>query len=97
MTHPKILDVAAIPVPDKIRGEEVKAYIVLKPNESITYEEIIEFCKESMAVFKIPRYLEFRGSLPKTPSERIQKRKLIEEKLNLTEGCYDRLAERKHQ
>jgi len=92
VTHPKILDAAAIPVPDKVRGEEVKAYIVLKPNEDLTYEEIIEFCEENMATFKVPRYLELRDSLPKTPSERVQKQKLVEEKSDLAEGCYDRLA-----
>ena len=92
MTHPIILDAAAIPVPDKIRGEEVKAYIVLKPNEDLAYEDIIGFCEENMAAFKVPRYLEFRKSLPKTPSERVQKQRLIEEKSNLTEGCFDRLA-----
>ncbi|HUT72899.1 MAG TPA: hypothetical protein VMW89_19685 [Desulfatiglandales bacterium] len=91
MTHPKILDAATIPVPDKIRGEEAKAYIVLKPNEELTYEDIIEFCEENMAAFKVPRYLEFRESLPKTPSERVRKQRLIEEKSDPTEGCFDRL------
>jgi len=92
MSHPKIMDAAAIPVPDKIRGEEVKAYIVLKPNEKLSFEEIIQFCEENMATFKVPRYLEFRNSLPKTPSERVQKRKLMDERMDLTESCYDRLA-----
>ena len=41
----------------------------------------------------MPRYFEFRDSLPKTPSERVQKKKLIEEKADLTQGCYDRLKE----
>jgi crotonobetaine/carnitine-CoA ligase len=93
MSHPKILDAAVIPVPDKIRGEEVKAYIVLKPNETAAYEEIAKFCEQNMAAFKVPRYFEFRDSLPKTPSERVQKKKLIEEKADLTLGCFDRLEE----
>ena len=93
MSHPKIMDAAVIPVPDKIRGEEVKAYIVLKPNETAAYEEIAKFCEQNMAVFKVPRYFEFRDSLPKTPSERVQKKKLIEEKADLTLGCFDRLEE----
>jgi len=76
MCHPKILEAAVIPVPDKIRGEEAKAYIVLKPNEAATYEEIVKFCEQNMAAFKVPRYFEFRDSLPKTPSERVQKEKL---------------------
>ncbi len=94
MRHPKILDAAVIPVPDEIRGEEVKIYIVLKPNEELSPEEIVAFCFENMASFKVPRYIEFRESLPKTPSERVQKHKLREEKADLTEGCYDRLAEK---
>jgi len=92
MRHPKIIEAAVIPVPDKIRGEETKAYIVLKPNEVLNYEEIIDFCEKNMASIKIPRYIEFRDNLPKTPTNRVQKRKLMEEKLNLTEGCFDRLA-----
>jgi len=93
MSHPKIMDAAVIPVPDKIRGEEVKAYIVLKPGEMAAYDEIATFCEQNMAVFKVPRYFEFKDSLPKTPSERVQKKKLIEEKKDLTLGCYDRLRE----
>jgi crotonobetaine/carnitine-CoA ligase len=93
MSHPKIMDAAVIPVPDKIRGEEVKACIVLKPNVTAAYEEIEKFCEKNMAIFKVPRYFEFRDSLPKTPSERVQKKKLIEEKADLTLGCYDRLKE----
>jgi len=87
------MDAAVIPVPDKIRGEEVKAYVVLKPDETAGYEDIAKFCEQNMAVFKVPRYYEFRDSLPKTPSERVQKKKLIEERADLTQGCYDRLRE----
>ena len=92
--HPRILDAAVIPVPDRIRGEEAKAYVVPLPGEHPTPEEVIEFCLQNMAAFKVPRYLEFRESLPKTPSERVQKQKLKEEKEDLTVGCYDRLADR---
>lgn len=92
MSHPKILDAAVIPVPDNIRGEEVKAYLVLNSDEDLSYEEIVIFCEKNMAAFKIPRYFEFKDSLPKTPSERVQKQKLIEEKDDLTRGSYDRLA-----
>lgn len=93
MSHPKIREAAVIPVPDKIRGEEVKSYVVLKPGETAAYEEIANFCEQNMAAFKVPRYFEFRNSLPKTPSERVQKKKLIEEKADLTQDCYDRLKE----
>jgi crotonobetaine/carnitine-CoA ligase len=93
MDHPKILDAAVVAVKDAIRGEEVKAYVVPNPGVQLTPQEVIEFCQQNMAVFKVPRYLEFREELPKTPSERVQKQKLIQEKADLREGCYDRLAD----
>ena len=92
MTHPGILDAAAIPVPDSIRGEEVKVYVVLKPGRTVTYEEILKFSEENLGVFKVPRYIELRDGLPKTPSERVQKEKLKKEREDLTKGCFDRLA-----
>ena len=95
MTHPEILEAAAIPVPDRIRGEEVKIYVVANPGSTLSYEEIIRFCEENMGAFKVPRYIEFRSSLPKTPSERVQKEKLKKERQDLTRGCFDRLAPQK--
>ena len=92
LTHPGILDVAAIPVPDSIRGEEVKIYVVPKSGRALTYEEVLRFSEENLGAFKVPRYIEFRESLPKTPSERVQKEKLKREREDLTEGCFDRLA-----
>ena len=95
MTHPEVLDAAAIPVPDPIRGEEVKVYVVPKQGSALTYEEILKFSEENLGAFKVPRYIEFRDSLPKTPSERVQKEKLKKERENLAEGCFDRLAAKK--
>jgi crotonobetaine/carnitine-CoA ligase len=92
INHPKIMNAAVIPVRDKIRGEEIKAYVVLKKGETATFEEIAEYCEENLGKFKVPRYYAFRNSLPKTPSERVQKKKLIEEKEDPAEGCYDRLS-----
>ncbi len=90
MNHPKVMDAAVIAVPDKIRGEEVKAYVVLKQGVESTCEEIAEYCEQNLGAFKVPRYYELKNSLPKTPSERVQKKKLIEEREDLTKGCYDR-------
>jgi len=77
--HPKVMEVAAagIPVPDK--GERVKVYVVLKPGEVATEEEIIAFCKENLAPYKVPRFVEFRSELPKTMVGKILRRTLVEE------------------
>jgi len=77
--YPKVMEVAAagIPVPDK--GERVKVYIVLKPGETATEEEIIAFCKENLAPYKVPRFVEFRSELPKTMVGKILRRTLVEE------------------
>jgi carnitine-CoA ligase len=90
--HPKVLDVAVVPVPDEIRGEEVKAYIIPKPGErpeAIPPEELIAFCLERIAKFKVPRFIEYRESFPRTPTERVEKHKLIAEKKDLRSGSYD--------
>lgn len=90
--HPKITAAAVVPVPDRLRGEEVKAYIVLKGGETpatVDPEDIIAFAKEKLSYFKAPRFLEFVDDLPKTPSERVEKHKLIKAKEDLRLGSYD--------
>lgn len=74
--HPAVAEAAVVGVPDKLRGELVKAFVVLKKDLSATQEELRFFCKEHLAHFKIPKEIEFRDSLPKTPSGKIQKEKL---------------------
>lgn len=89
---PEVNYAAAVPVPDEIRGEEVKAYVVLKPDARKPEElidELLEFAHNHLAYFKVPRYWEFRDSLPKTPSEKIAKHKLIQEKEDLRLNSYD--------
>ena len=81
-------------MPDPIRQEEVKAIVVLKPPatpEVLLPQEIWDFCKEHLAPFKIPRYLEYRDSLPKTPSSKIQKGVLREETKERVKAAFDRL------
>jgi crotonobetaine/carnitine-CoA ligase len=92
MEHEKIALAAAVPVPDELRGEEVKAYIVLKEGESsnsMPPEQIVEFAKQKLAYFKVPRYIEYAEDLPRTPSERVEKHKLIAAKDDLRIGSYD--------
>ena len=77
--HPKVAEAVAIGVNDKYRGETVKAFVVLKEGESCTTEEIIAFCKEKLAPYKVPKQVEFRSELPKTQVGKFLRRVLVEE------------------
>ncbi|RLC69430.1 MAG: long-chain fatty acid--CoA ligase, partial [Chloroflexi bacterium] len=77
--HPKVKEVAAVGVPDEYKGEVPKVFIVLKEGETATEEEIIAYCKENLAKYKIPKYVEFRKELPKTMVGKILRRVLAEE------------------
>jgi acyl-CoA synthetase (AMP-forming)/AMP-acid ligase II len=71
--HPKVLEVAAVGVPDKFFGEAVKVAIVLKPGQTADEEEIKKFCSEHLADYKIPKYIEFLDSLPRNPAGKVMK------------------------
>ncbi len=75
-THPKVFEVGVAGIPDPLRGEAVKAWVVLKPGETMTEEEVTEWCKKSLAKYKVPRQVEFRTELPKTPVGKILRREL---------------------
>lgn len=77
--HPKVLEAAAIGVPDPKRGETVKVFVVLKPGETATEEEIIEYCRTKLAAYKVPRIVEFRNELPKSTVGKVLRRLLKEE------------------
>jgi long-chain acyl-CoA synthetase len=77
--HPKVLEAAVVGVPDAQRGERVQAFIVLKPGEQATAEELTAFCRERLAPYKIPRVFEFRESLPKTTIGKVLRRQLRDE------------------
>jgi len=64
--HPKVQEAVAVGIADPYRGETIKACVVLKPGETATEEEIITFCREKLAAYKVPRRVEFRDSLPKS-------------------------------
>ena len=76
----KVLEAAVIAVPSELGEDEVMACIVLKKNQTMTPEEVIEWCRDRLANFKIPRYVQFRDSLPKTATQRVAKHILKEEK-----------------
>jgi long-chain acyl-CoA synthetase len=78
ITHPKILDVAVLGVPDPEWGEQLKAVVQLKPGESATEGEIIAFARERLADYKRPRSVDFVAELPREPSGKLYKRKLKE-------------------
>nr|WP_315988970.1 hypothetical protein [Desulforamulus aquiferis] len=68
-------------MPDKSRGEVLKAYLVLKEGEQCTKEEIIGFCRKQLAKYKVPKQVEFRTSLPKTIVGKVLRRILAEENI----------------
>jgi long-chain acyl-CoA synthetase len=76
-SHPKVLEVGVGGIPDPNRGETVKAWIVVKPGETLTVEEIKAYCKEHLAPYKVPTHYEFRTELPKTTVGKILRRELI--------------------
>jgi long-chain acyl-CoA synthetase len=77
MENPKVLEVGVAGVPDAYRGETVKAWVVLKPGETASDEDIKTWCKERLAKYKVPTIVEFRSELPKTTVGKILRRELI--------------------
>lgn len=74
-SHPKVLESAAIGVPDEKSGEVVKVFIV-KKDSSLTENEVIEHCRENLTGYKVPKFVEFRTELPKTNVGKILRREL---------------------
>jgi long-chain acyl-CoA synthetase len=75
--NPKVLEVGVAGIPDPYRGETVKAWVVVKPGESLSEDEVRDWCKERLAVFKVPTQVEFRDELPKTTVGKILRRELV--------------------
>jgi len=80
--HPKVQEAVVAGIPDEYRGETVKAYLVMKEGQTATEEEIISFCKERMAPYKVPKRVQFRTELPKSAVGKLLRRMLIDEEMN---------------
>jgi long-chain acyl-CoA synthetase len=76
--HPAVADVSVIGIPDDYQGESVMAVVVLKPGQSATEQEIIDYCRNEIAVFKCPRKVVFRDALPKNNTGKVLRRELRE-------------------
>jgi crotonobetaine/carnitine-CoA ligase len=97
--HPKVADVAVIGVADEVMGEEIKASLVLvegETAETVPPGELIKWCADRMAKFKIPRYYEYRDKpIPRIlGGAKISKKDLRKEKEDPTQGCYDAMTKK---
>ncbi len=77
--YPKILEAVVIGVPPKGTDQRAKAFVVLKKGETATEEEIIAWCRDGLASYKVPKFIEFRAELPKTMVGKVLRRALVEE------------------
>ncbi len=80
VSHPKVLEAAAIGIPDEKSGEVVKLFVV-KKDDSLTEKEVIDYCRENLTGYKVPKSVEFRKDLPKTNVGKILRRELRDEAL----------------
>ncbi|MFA4909668.1 MAG: class I adenylate-forming enzyme family protein [Desulfobacteria bacterium] len=80
-SHPKVKMAAVIGIPDHVKGELPKAYVVLHENEACTEQELIQYCREKMAVYKVPVAVEFRAELPLNAVGKILRRTLRDQVL----------------
>jgi crotonobetaine/carnitine-CoA ligase len=88
LSHPKIAEAAVIAVPSELGEDEVLAALVLKEHESLSPEEVIDWCRGRLAEFKMPRFIQFRKHLPSTATGRIAKY-LLKEETDLVASAHD--------
>ena len=97
--HEAIVEAAVVGVPDPMRNEEVKAYILLAEGmsaEDVSPTDIQAHCLERLSKFKVPRYIAYVDAFPRTPSNKIAKNKLIAGVDDLTQGAFDLLENKTH-
>ena len=76
--HPSVFEVGVAGVPDDYQGEAVKAWVVLREGHKLTVEELRDYCRKDLAAYKVPKYVEFTASLPKSTIGKVLRRKLVE-------------------
>ncbi len=81
-THPKVAEAAVFGVPDSFFGEEVAAWIQLQPDQSMTTDEVRQFCQDKIAHFKIPKHIRFTDEFPMTVTGKVQKFRMREEMMS---------------
>ena len=86
-THPGVADAAVIGVPDPMRDESIKAFVILKEGQVATEEDIVEFCKSRLSKFRIPEFVEFRDDFPRTSVGKTQKHIMRQGELAKQEGA----------
>ena len=79
--HPDVAEAMAVGVPDDYRGETIKAFVVLQPGAKVSEKEIVAFCKQKLAAYKVPKLVEFRESLPKSAVGKLLRKILREEEI----------------
>jgi crotonobetaine/carnitine-CoA ligase len=96
-SHPLVLEAAVVPVRDDLRGEEVKAFILLVEGatpDQFPPLEVVKYCAQRLARYKVPRYIEYRDEdFPRTPSMRVKKQALLQERQDQITGAWDRERE----
>lgn len=90
--HPGVEEVAVVPVEDDIRGQEIRACVVLRPDASLHPDELFDHCRQHLSPFKVPRFIDVRSALPHTPTFKIKKDDLIAETTRA--GWVDRMVAR---
>ena len=79
LEHPKVLEAVTVGITDEMRGEILKAFVVRRPDEELTKADVIAWCRQKLAGYKVPRLVEFRDELPKTIVGKVLRRALREE------------------
>jgi long-chain acyl-CoA synthetase len=76
-THPAVAEVCVGGIPDTHTVEAVKAWVVLYPGQQLSEAELRDYCRERLAAYKVPKFVEFRDSLPKSNVGKILRRELV--------------------